>query len=96
MFVSLYVLFPIDCFYGFKYSETIEDCESNDYLFDYYYSAKGSFSFWTWDLNVYFRKIFGQTAKFTITDINTIGSTPILSPKSTTNGPHIAPINPKA
>lgn len=46
--------------------------------------------------NVYFRKTVGQTAKVTTIAINATGSTFILSPKSTTNGPHIAPIKPKA
>ena len=44
--------------------------------------------------NVYFKKYVGQIAKLTKIAINTTGSTSILSPKSTINGPHIDPNKP--
>jgi hypothetical protein len=56
---------------------------------DYFYLFK-------WAFKVYFRNIFGQIAKIRSDAIRTIGSIPILSPRSTINGPHIAPNNPKA
>lgn len=46
-------------------------------------------------LSVYLRKYVGQTAKLTKIVISKTGSTPILSPKSTIKGPHMAPNSPK-
>ena len=46
-------------------------------------------------LRVYLRKYVGQTAKLTKIVMSKTGSTPILSPKSTIKGPHMAPNSPK-
>lgn len=40
--------------------------------------------------------MLGHTAKLTKIAISATGSIPILSPKSTINGAHIAPIRPNA
>ncbi len=78
------------------------DKRESTYPWSFYESSvlferKGSFSSrFKCAFNVYFKKTVGQTAKVTIIAISATGSTFILSPKSTTNGPHMAPIRPKA
>ena len=61
------------------------------------FESKGIFSeLFRCPFNFYFKKTVSHTAKLTIIAIKATGSTFILSPKSTINGPAIAPISPNA
>ena len=57
------------------------------YYIDVVVSLKSGFTiYYPFLTNVYFKKMFGHTANIRNIDTNAIGSIPILSAKSTSNG----------